>query len=50
VTSTLNKLGAQGWELASMAPANAPNRYLVCTSRSSRMPTQPTITADSTAA
>jgi hypothetical protein len=33
VTSTLNKLGAQGWELASMAPANAPNRYLVCTKR-----------------
>ena len=33
VTSTLNKLGAQGWELASMAPAYAHNRYLVCTKR-----------------
>jgi hypothetical protein len=33
-TWTLNKLGAEGWEIASMAPViGRPNTYLVCTKR-----------------
>lgn len=38
VTSTLNRFGAEGWELVSLAPASIPggyyvNTYTLCTKR-----------------